>query len=242
MKLIMKKKILCCGFLLLSMIAETTFAEGRYGENYCSDPRFTCHEVGWNESWSSLFPNLAERDVVMRVNRLNIPLHAGLVIAIPKNLERTSLYDVAPFPLRISPPGRKTIIVELNKLAWGAYNPNGRLVIWGPASGGKGYCEDQGSECRTPTGNFQVQYKKGYQCVSEKFPIPVGGAAMPFCMHFDGAYAMHGSFEVPGTNASHGCVRMFINDARWLNKNSVSYTHLRAHETRHDIVCRLLLE
>src|SRR5659263_167035 len=25
-------------------------------------------------------------------------------------------------------------------------------------------------------------------------------------------------------------------------KNSVSYTHLRAHETRHDLVCRLLLE
>src|SRR5665648_1213389 len=24
--------------------------------------------------------------------------------------------------------------------------------------------------------------------------------------------------------------------------NTVSYTHLRAHETRHDIVCRLLLE
>src|SRR5665648_980498 len=24
--------------------------------------------------------------------------------------------------------------------------------------------------------------------------------------------------------------------------NAVSYTHLRAHETRHDIVCRLLLE
>src|SRR5659263_97400 len=25
-------------------------------------------------------------------------------------------------------------------------------------------------------------------------------------------------------------------------KNAVSYTHLRAHETRHDLVCRLLLE
>src|SRR5450756_206466 len=25
-------------------------------------------------------------------------------------------------------------------------------------------------------------------------------------------------------------------------KNPVSYTHLRAHETRHDLVCRLLLE
>ena len=25
-------------------------------------------------------------------------------------------------------------------------------------------------------------------------------------------------------------------------RNPVSYTHLRAHETRHDLVCRLLLE
>src|SRR5665648_630895 len=28
----------------------------------------------------------------------------------------------------------------------------------------------------------------------------------------------------------------------WLCSKSVSYTHLRAHETRHDLVCRLLLE
>ena len=26
------------------------------------------------------------------------------------------------------------------------------------------------------------------------------------------------------------------------NLKTVSYTHLRAHETRHDLVCRLLLE
>src|SRR5450759_67074 len=29
---------------------------------------------------------------------------------------------------------------------------------------------------------------------------------------------------------------------RWPGVVTVSYTHLRAHETRHDIVCRLLLE
>src|SRR5450756_1994397 len=28
----------------------------------------------------------------------------------------------------------------------------------------------------------------------------------------------------------------------WASTVSVSYTHLRAHETRHDLVCRLLLE
>ena len=34
-------------------------------------------------------------------------------------------------------------------------------------------------------------------------------------------------------------------EGRWILMdygNSVSYTHLRAHETRHDLVCRLLLE
>ena len=29
---------------------------------------------------------------------------------------------------------------------------------------------------------------------------------------------------------------------QWAINNPVSYTHLRAHETRHDLVCRLLLE
>ena len=32
------------------------------------------------------------------------------------------------------------------------------------------------------------------------------------------------------------------NMTRWRINDPVSYTHLRAHETRHDLVCRLLLE
>src|SRR5665648_1010739 len=39
-------------------------------------------------------------------------------------------------------------------------------------------------------------------------------------------------FRLPGNNAAEFCL--------WLQP--VSYTHLRAHETRHDLVCRLLLE
>src|SRR5659263_719517 len=34
-----------------------------------------------------------------------------------------------------------------------------------------------------------------------------------------------------------GCLNLV-----WLATLPVSYTHLRAHETRHDLVCRLLLE
>src|SRR5450756_2963201 len=34
-----------------------------------------------------------------------------------------------------------------------------------------------------------------------------------------------------------------INESKWKQSViTVSYTHLRAHETRHDLVCRLLLE
>ena len=33
-----------------------------------------------------------------------------------------------------------------------------------------------------------------------------------------------------------------ISQTHLSNMESVSYTHLRAHETRHDLVCRLLLE
>src|SRR5450756_2684129 len=41
------------------------------------------------------------------------------------------------------------------------------------------------------------------------------------------------------------CVRVFWEDREHQELariDSVSYTHLRAHETRHDLVCRLLLE
>src|SRR5665648_584459 len=36
--------------------------------------------------------------------------------------------------------------------------------------------------------------------------------------------------------------RFYIIEANPLGIIAVSYTHLRAHETRHDLVCRLLLE
>src|SRR5450756_2826651 len=47
-----------------------------------------------------------------------------------------------------------------------------------------------------------------------------------------------------GGTGGQGCLRGSSATARWTksSRRSVSYTHLRAHETRHDLVCRLLLE
>lgn len=205
--------------LILSFfLAQNTYAIETYGNTYCSDPRYKCHTVWGGQTWQSMFRDPTARDIVMRVNRTNMQMYPGLVIAVPRDLDKLTLYDVAPFPRKIPATGNKVIIVELSRLAWGAYNAKGSLVFWGPISSARGWCEEDG-ECHTPTGKFQVQRKGNFACMSSEFPKPNGGAAMPFCMFFNGPYALHGSFEVPGYNASHGCVRMFINDARWLNEH-----------------------
>ena len=44
---------------------------------------------------------------------------------------------------------------------------------------------------------------------------------MPYCFFYNGGYAIHGSYDVPGYHASHGCVRIFVEDAKWLYREFV---------------------
>lgn len=126
-----------------------------------------------------------------------------------------------PFPSLREPTGSRIIIVDPNEHAWGAYNAAGILVAQGPASTGKGYCPDLGESCKTPPGTFEVYRKGGADCKSSIFPIPDGGAPMPYCMFFNNGYALHGSDFVPNYNTSHGCVRLHPSDAQWLSDNFV---------------------
>lgn len=113
--------------------------------------------------------------------------------------------------------GNKVFIFDPSQLSWFAYGSHGQLIASGRASGGRGYCPDVGRSCRTPVGTFRVKSKGGPGCISSKFPLPYGGAPMPYCMFFHGGFAIHGSNDVPNHNASHGCVRVEPEDARWLN-------------------------
>lgn len=191
----------------------------KYNAELCHDSmQYYCYTVKNGETWKTLFPNDAQRDLVMRINRINIQIHPGFVLAIPKSQE-THMLDYSPLPTQINPPGEKLIYVSLGQHAFGAYNSNGAMEYWGPVSGGRGYCPDIGRGCHTPLGRYMIQSKGGGGCYSTKFPVGRGGAPMPYCMFFHGGYALHGSYEVPGYNASHGCVRLFVNDARWLNQD-----------------------
>lgn len=187
-----------------------------YGAKICDAPEYTCHKVKKGETWEKLFPNEEQRLTARKINRMNIKLRTGMTIAIPKEFG-DSFMDHAPFPYRTAASGDKFIYVSLPDLAFAAYDENGKLKYWGPVSGGKNYCSDVGRGCRTPQGDFAIYTKRGAGCKSSKFPIGRGGAPMPYCMFFKGGYAMHGSYTVPGYNDSHGCVRLFIDDAKWLN-------------------------
>jgi L,D-transpeptidase ErfK/SrfK len=192
-----------------------------YGSKLCkNDIEYTCHKVKRGESWVSLFPSEEKRDLVMRANRMNTRLYSGLIIAVPRN-DNLTIMDISPFTKQIDPPGEKVIYVSIDKLAWGAYDSGGSLVNWGPVSTARGYCPDIRSRCHTSIGEFEIYRKQGSGCRSSKYPVGRGGAPMPYCMFFNGGFAMHGSYDVPGYNDSHGCVRMFVNDAKWLNQEFV---------------------
>ncbi len=197
-------------------------AQAGYGQRLCStNPNYDCVKVRQGQSWESLFPNAQQRDLVKRVNRMNVHLQAGMVIAVPDNLARHNMMTVSPFPHNIGYQGTKVIIFDPNKLAWGAYDSNGDLVRWGPAAGGKNYCADVGRSCRTISGTYRIYTKKGAECKSSKYPLGKGGAPMPHCMFFHKGFALHGSPVVPGYHASHGCVRVYNEDAYWLNREFV---------------------
>ncbi len=106
-------------------------------------------------------------------------------------------------------------------LEWKAINHKGKVVKTGRGSGGQSYCSDIKRSCRTPAGTYNVIGKGGPGCKSSRYPVGKGGAPMPYCMYFSKNYAIHGSYDLPKRNASHGCVRVRPSDAKWLNQNFV---------------------
>ncbi len=202
---------------LFLMVPREALSREHYGQRICQNEGFTCVNVQKGQSWQSIFPDENQRAIVMRLNRINENLHKGMIIAVPEDLDKVDYMQLSPFEQNIGPTGNKQIIVDPVVMAFAAYDEEGQLVRWGPASLGSDWCADINSGCRTKTGVFKVYEKRGEGCFSSKFPIPNGGAPMPYCMFFKGGYAIHAS-HLPGYNASHGCVRVFYEDAEWLSQ------------------------
>lgn len=132
---------------------------------------------------------------------------------------RFLLVSLFVFPFSSAYSAGNTFIFNPNTLSWKAINENGKVVRTGKGSGGKKYCADIRRGCKTPSGVYHVVSKGGSGCRSSRYPLGGGGAPMPYCMFFNKNYAIHGSYDVPNHNASHGCVRVQPSDARWLSSN-----------------------
>ena len=191
-----------------------------YGRSLCKYPQYECIKVQSGQSWKTLFPNEKQRDLVQKINRTYNWIGSGTVLSVPKNLADATLLEYAPFPHHIT-DNEKQIIVDQDKLAWAAYDADGNLVNWGPISSGRTKCPDSAGSCLTLTGMYRVFSKENEKCKSDIFPVGRGGAKMPYCMFFHKGFALHGANDIPGYRASHGCVRLFERDAKWLNQEFV---------------------
>lgn len=172
-----------------------------------------------------------------------IPL-AGLLITacVPKNNSDVILDDAGHphytmsyqndtrgqnvFPMTWDVKGQKLFVFDPKADAWAAYDAQGNRVMTGSASGGMDFCNDIKEPCRTVTGVYHVFNKKGEDCRSNEYPIArdgkvVGGAKMPYCMHFHDGFAIHAAYQVPNYNTSHGCIRVLPGAAKWLNQNFI---------------------
>lgn len=127
-------------------------------------------------------------------------------------------------PSHYNTGGQKMILIDPNVHAWAAYDASGNKVRGGIAVAGANWCPDLGRRCHTRSGTFRVQSLGAATCKSTIYPLPHGGAPMPYCMFFNGNQGMHGSYpgSLADANLSHGCVRMAIPDAEWLRYNFVN--------------------
>jgi hypothetical protein len=210
------------GIAAATQTQEIPTAPVYYGKALCAEEQFfKCIKTSRGDTWEKLFPDENEREIVQRINRTDNRLWLGKELAVPLDMKGLTSLDFAPFDKKVESSNEKLIIVDQDKLAWGAYDSEGSLVKWGPISSGRDNCPDSANRCLTLTGIYRIFSKENEKCVSDVFPIGKGGAKMPYCMYFHKGFAMHGSDDIPGYRASHGCVRMFVRDAKWLNNEFV---------------------
>ncbi|HZG01785.1 MAG TPA: L,D-transpeptidase [Chitinophagales bacterium] len=112
----------------------------------------------------------------------------------------------APFPRRLHAADsvRKLLLCSYPSQAVAAYE-NGSLVRWGPASFGK-------KSTPTPTGYFHTNWK-AKRTVSTDNPEWILDWYFNLT-NFRGV-SLH-EYELPGFPASHACVRLREDDARWI--------------------------
>ncbi len=142
---------------------------------------------------------------MLKMNRIDKRhIHAGDSLVIPD--ASVDLMGASPFPIQLEVAREipKLVLVSRRVQAFGAYE-SGRLVRWGPTSTGK-------KSTPTPAGLYHANWKakKRRSSVNQSW-------ILPWCFNLDdtAGISFH-QFDLPGYPASHGCVRLLEEDAKWV--------------------------
>ncbi|PIR58179.1 MAG: hypothetical protein COU71_00080, partial [Parcubacteria group bacterium CG10_big_fil_rev_8_21_14_0_10_38_31] len=156
---------------------------------------------------------------VSKINRISPErIKKGMDLKVPYDWELAKKYAPVPRELPGHSHNKKLIFINISAQAFGAYE-NGLLITWGPISSSSeriecGLASKKKYKCVTPRGKFFIS-EKDVDHISKKYPQPNGGSPMKYAMKFYGNYWIHAGI-LPGYPDSHGCIRIFHDDAKWL--------------------------
>ena len=180
----------------------------REAKTFRKEISYTLDSLKTRKEVDSLLNTYSEDQLktILALNRIEKNrLRPDRPIVIP-DCASDDLNTYSPFPedlnfLQCIP---KTVLISQRVQAFGLYE-NGELVKWGPISSGK-------SSTRTPNGLNYGNYKakRKVSTVDESWVLPY---YFNF-MNFEGV-GVH-QYSLPGYPASHGCVRLFMDDAKYI--------------------------
>jgi len=147
-----------------------------------------------------------ERYAILALNRLDSKNKwRADTLVIPSKID-TTLMSYSPFPyhLDILNDVKKFVVFSYPIQAYGVYS-NGNLVKWGPTSMGK-------KSAQTKRGLMFANWKKqlAISTVDSEWKLPYN-----FNIHNSLGIGWH-QYDLPGYPASHSCLRLLMNDAKWL--------------------------
>jgi hypothetical protein len=163
--------------------------------------------VGGAGSAARLRVELGDEDFLnmLKVNRID-QVHAMQADTLIVPDPGSDLLRLSPWPavLPEADSTRKLLLVSLRVQAFAAYE-NGKLVRWGPICSG-------GRSTPTRTGLFFVNWKNRLHISSVN-----SSWIMPWTVNIDSwvGTALH-QYALPGRPASHCCIRLMEDDARWI--------------------------
>lgn len=151
--------------------------------------RFKPNELGLLEKL-----NRADRKHLPRLDRVVVPS------------EWRSELEFSPFPATYAAAATmpKLLVVDQPSQAFAAYE-HGRLVYWGPTSTGR-------QAKPTPSGRYDLNWRARTRTSTLSGEWRLNWY---FNFHNFRGLAFH-EFDLPGTPASHACVRLLARDAMWI--------------------------